>query len=119
LLPGIRPSALGNWFDEDPLAIPIELAPGSLSAALPDILAALGERLPADRQSAQAAEAQPVEELLLELSDVKIVQRKGTRRVAGTATLRYQPANASVREVASRRYSFNAPLGPIEAEDLR
>ncbi len=66
LLPGIRPSALGNWFDEDPLAIPIELAPGSLSAALPDILAALGERLPADRQSAQATEAQPVEELLLE-----------------------------------------------------
>src|SRR5436190_9757315 len=60
LLPGIRPSALGNWFDEDPLAIPIELAPGSLSAALPAILAALGERLPTDRQVSQDTEAQPV-----------------------------------------------------------
>src|SRR5215207_4364798 len=28
LLPGIRPSALGNWFEEEPVAIPIELAPG-------------------------------------------------------------------------------------------
>ena len=120
LLPGIRPRALGNWFDEDPLAIPIEFAPGSLSAALPDILAALGERLPTDRQSAQAAEAQPVEELLLELRDIKIQQRKGTRRVAGIATLTYTPAaypKAPIDE--STRYTFTAPLGPIEAEDLR
>jgi tetratricopeptide (TPR) repeat protein len=120
LLPGIRPSALGNWFDEEPVAIPIELAPGHLNAALPDILAALGERLPADRQLSQAAEAQPIEELLLELRDIKIQQRKGTRRVAGIATLTYTPAAyPQAPMVESRRYNFSAPLGPIEAEDLR
>jgi hypothetical protein len=46
-------------------------------------------------------------------------RRKGTRRVAGTATLRYEPASATAPEVESRRYNFTAPLGPIEAEDLR
>jgi tetratricopeptide (TPR) repeat protein len=120
LLPGIRPSALGNWFDEEPIAIPIELAPGSLNEALPAILAALGERLPADRQPPQAAEAQPVAELLLILRDIKIQQRKGTRRVAGIATLTYTPATyPKAPMVESTRYMFTAPLGPIEAEDLR
>jgi hypothetical protein len=108
LLPGIRPSALGNWFDEDPLAIPIELAPGSLNEALPDILAALGERLPTDRQSAQAAEAQPVEELLLELRDIKIQQRKGTRRVAGIGTLTYTPAAYPGRRSSRARATASA-----------
>jgi tetratricopeptide (TPR) repeat protein len=120
LLPGIRPTALSVWFDEEPLAIPIELAPGSLSAALPAILAALGERLPADAQVSQVAEAQPLAELLLELADVQIVQEAGTRRVAGTATLTYTPADyPKAPIVESRRYHFKAPLGPIEAEDLR
>ena len=47
LLPGIQASALGTWFAEVPLAIPIELAPDGLREAMPKILAALGERLPA------------------------------------------------------------------------
>lgn len=46
LLPGVEPSALPLWFDEEPVGVPIQLAPGELSAALPALLAALGERLP-------------------------------------------------------------------------
>ncbi|MGH9768556.1 MAG: toll/interleukin-1 receptor domain-containing protein, partial [Blastocatellia bacterium] len=41
LLPGVEPSALALWFDEEPVGIKIELKVGSVSEALPQILAAL------------------------------------------------------------------------------
>lgn len=49
LLPGIEPSALENWFDEEPVGVRIELNIGGVSEALPQVLAALGERLPDDK----------------------------------------------------------------------
>lgn len=67
LLPGITVGALGNWFDEEPVAVPIHLTPGGLSVALPAILTALGERLPTDHQPLQTAPNKPLEELLLKL----------------------------------------------------
>ena len=119
LLPGIGPSALEVWFDEEPVAVPVQFGPGGLNVAMPSILAALGERLPTDSQPSQQVEAHPVEELLLELSDLAIKSSKGTRRAIATATMRYQSADQHAREVESRRFSFTAPLGPIEAGDLR
>jgi len=68
LLAGVEPSALDLWFDEEPLAIPIQLQPGGLTAALPDILAALGEKMPDDRQPLAEMPSKPVAELLLELT---------------------------------------------------
>ncbi len=119
LLPGIEPRALELWFDEEPMAVPIRLTPGGLSQALPAILAALGERLPADHQPVQEVAARPLEELVLKLSDPKIETRAGKRRATATATLVYEPASPGARGVESKRYTFIAPLGPIEAEDLR
>src|SRR6476660_6250763 len=46
LLPGLTPGGLGTWFKKEPVAVTI--GPGGLKAALPDILAALGKRLPTD-----------------------------------------------------------------------
>ncbi len=43
----------------------------------------------------------------------------GTRRAEAIATLVYRPANPAAREVRSTRFAFTAPLGPIEADDLR
>lgn len=43
----------------------------------------------------------------------------GKRRVAAMATLEYQPPDAGARSVVSKRFAFEAPLGPIEADDLR
>jgi hypothetical protein len=54
---------------EEPVGVRVQLTVGGLSDALPAILAALGEQLPDDMQPFQAAQSQPVEELLLELSD--------------------------------------------------
>ena len=119
LLPGVEPTALALWFEEEPVAVPIQLKPGGLSEALPAILTALGERLPTDHQPLQEVELQPVEELVLKLSDPEIQTDEGKRRPTATATLVYHPANPAVRGVESRRFTFTAPLGPIEADDLR
>src|SRR5947209_2231879 len=62
LLPGLTPGALGNWFEEEPVAVPIAIGPGGLSAALPDLLAALGKRLPTDHPLAKPPDARPLEE---------------------------------------------------------
>jgi tetratricopeptide (TPR) repeat protein len=119
LLPGITPGALGTWFDEEPVAVPIETGTGGLSVALPGLLAALGERLPTDHQPFEQPDARPVEELVLELADPKIEIREGKRRATATATVVYEPAQAGARRVESRRFTFTAPLGPIETADLR
>ncbi|HEY0555616.1 MAG TPA: TIR domain-containing protein, partial [Thermoanaerobaculia bacterium] len=119
LLSGITPGALGTWFDEEPIGVKIEIGPGGLSAALPTLLAALGERLPADFQPFEQPDAKPVEELVLTLTDPVIEISEGTRRAKATATLAYEPARADKRNVVSRRFFFTAPLGPIEAGDLK
>ena len=75
LLPGIEAGALANWFDQEPVAVPVQVGPGGLDEALPGILAALGERLPDDYQPLQDKAAAPVEELLLTLTD-PVIQHK-------------------------------------------
>ena len=119
LLPGVETSALDLWFEEEPVAVPVQLTAAGLSAALPAILAALGERLPDDPQPVQEVTVQPVEDLLLELRDPHIQTTEGKRRVVATATLVYDPADPAARRVESRRFTFTAPLGPIEADELR
>jgi tetratricopeptide (TPR) repeat protein len=117
LLPGIAPDALDLWFPERPLAV--EVGPGGLSAALPALLAALGRQAPDTPQPFEIPEAKPVEELILRLTDPRIVHADGKRRACATATLTYEPARSGARNIESLRYPFTAPLGPIEAADLR
>jgi len=119
LLPGVESSALALWFDEQPLAIPIEIKPGGLSEALPAILVALGEKSPDDRQPIAEIPSKPVAELLLKLKNLQFQKRQGKQRAKATATLIYHPANhPAVPEVESPDFYFTAPLGPIEANDL-
>lgn len=118
LLPGVQPSALQLWFGEEPVGVRVELKTGGVSEGLPAILAALGERLPTDHQPAPKVAAQPVEELVLKLSDPKIEILDGKRRASATALLVYEPANSSSREVESKRFTFTAPLDPIETNEL-
>jgi hypothetical protein len=58
---------------------------------------------------------------VLELDDLRIVQvQEGVRRPAARARLVYAPATRGRREVASdKTWRFVAPLGPLEADDLR
>ncbi len=119
LLPGVEPSALGLWFDEEPVGVRVEIKTGGVSEALPAILAALGERHPTDHQPVKEAASRPVEELILRLDDLKIETKDGKRRAKAVAQLVYEPANQSAPAVESKRFIFTAPLGVIEAEDLR
>jgi tetratricopeptide (TPR) repeat protein len=119
LLPGVTSRALENWFPEEPLAVPVEIGAGGLSVALPALLAALGKRLPTDHQPVEEPDARPVEELVLTLIDPGIETVEGKRRARATATLAYEPARDGARNIVSRRFPFVAPLGPIEAADLK
>lgn len=119
LLPGVTPQALEHWFPEEPVAVAVEVGPGGLSAALPALLAALGRRSPDDYQPFEEPEARPVEELVLTLADPRMETGEGRRRAQATATLVYEPARTGTRSIESRRFVFTAPLGPIEAADLR
>lgn len=120
LLPGVEPTALELWFDDDErLGERVNVGPGGVSEALSRILAALGERAPEAQAKPQVVKAQPLEELVLYLSDPRIVETEGKRRAQATAFLHYEPADQTKRNVGSRRFTFSAPLGPIETDRLR
>ena len=121
LLPGITPAALRSFFPRKaiPLAVNIKEGPGGLEAAMTGLLTALGERLPTEAGPHEAVTARPVAELLLKLTDPHIIEEAGTRRAAAEAQLIYSPADRGERDVESDRFLFKAPLGPIEAEELR
>jgi hypothetical protein len=46
-------------------------------------------------------------------------EQDGVRRASGSARLVYEPATRGQKEVASASWQFVAPIGPIEAEELR
>jgi len=119
LLPGISAQALGMWFADEPVAVSVEVGAGGVSVALPALLAALGKRLPTDHLSFQDIDVRPVEELVLTLTDPQIVMGEGKRRAQSMATVAYEPAASGARNVVSRRFVFTAPLGAIEAADVK
>ncbi|MFM7513370.1 MAG: CHAT domain-containing protein, partial [Cyanobium sp.] len=118
-LDGTRLGVLEEFFGEEPTYIPVSSAPGGATAALHDILVALGLRLPTDQPSVLQPRPEPVEELGLELSNLRFHEEGGVRRAAANAELIYQPAAAGQEEVLSAHcWRLVAPLGPIEAEEL-
>ncbi len=111
---------LEEFFDEEPLYIPVSSDAGGVEAAISPILVALGNRLPADVPSTPQPKTEPLEELVLKLTDLKFVEQAGVRHASARARLVYEPAISHQREVASEKsWRLVAPLGPIEADDLR
>ena len=61
-----------------------------------------------------------MEELVLELTDLKFHEQDGVRRASARARLVYEPATPGQPEVHSAQsWRLIAPIGPIEAEELR
>lgn len=118
VLPETPLGLLKPFFPGDPLHIVVGSGPNGLAAAIPQIAAALGLELPTDPDPGSLVTVEPVEELLLKLTDPHITEHDGIRRAAATAELTYIPADHR-REIVSRRYRFTAPLGPVELDDLR
>lgn len=119
-LNGTKLGVLEEFFDEEPTYISVRSAAGGIDAALEEILGALGMRLPADVPIEEQPEADPLEELVLEITDLKFHDLEGVPRASGRARLIYEPATVGQREVTSEQnWRFVAPIGPIEAEELR
>ena len=120
ILPGVPAGLLKPFFPKEPIHIFLNQgATGpDLDEKMPDILAALGKGLPNDWKRKEEVKVEPVEELILELTDPIIEEKDGVRRATATAELTYHPADNS-REITSRRYKFTAPLGPLELGEIR
>ena len=116
-----RLGVLEGYFDEEPTYISLRSGAGGVDAALDAILVALRLKLPSDPEPVPQPSAAPLEELVLELSDLGLQQDPdGKRRASARARLvheRADPAQPDVR--SSQRWPFVAPIGPIEANELR
>ena len=120
LLDSTKLGVLEEFFDAEALYIAVSSAAGGVEAAIHPILVALGKREPADVETTPQPPAQPLEELALELTDLKFDEHDGVRRASARARLVYEPATPGQREVASvQSWRFVAPIGPIEAQELR
>ncbi|MEO1393287.1 MAG: tetratricopeptide repeat protein [Cyanobacteria bacterium J06634_5] len=122
VMPGVPAGLLKPFFPKEPIHIFLEAGEKGpdLDEKMPDIFAALGKMLPNDWIRKEQIALEPVEELLLKLIDPKMHERDGVRRAEATAELTYFPAaDKGQRAIASRRYKFTAPLGPVELGEIR
>jgi tetratricopeptide (TPR) repeat protein len=113
LIDGIDLDALLFFFTDEPPAIQIK---NNLHESMPQILAALGIILPTDFSPEIAIDEKPLEELVLKLTDPSIQETGGQKRAIATAQLIYRASHS--RDIESKSFTFTAPLGPIEMEDL-
>ncbi len=95
-------------------------AANALDDALHPIRVALRLRLPTDAAPQPQPAAEPVEDLVLQLSDPSLSTRPdGSRRARARARLVHEPATPGQRAVHSARFALEAPQGVVEADDLR
>jgi hypothetical protein len=113
LIDGIDLDALLFFFTDEPVAIQIK---NNLQESMPQILAALGQNLPTDFAPEVTIDEKPLEELVLKLTDPGIQETDGKKRAIANAQLIY--ISSQSRDIESKRFSFTAPLGPIEMDDL-
>jgi tetratricopeptide (TPR) repeat protein len=106
--------------DEKPLEVRLHSGANGIFAALPALRAALGQEAPSGTEPGPRADARPMDELVLELTDLSIhVADNNVRRPRARARLVYQPADPARPAVhGARDWRLTAPLGPIEADDL-
>jgi hypothetical protein len=110
---------LEQFFGEEPTYIPVSSA-GGIDAAINAILIALGVRLRADVAPTPQPRAEPLEELVLELTDLALDEQNGVHRASARTRLVYEPATPGQRDVTcDRPWRFIAPIGPIETGELR
>src|SRR5215475_8256448 len=119
-LNGTKLGVLEVLFGEEPVYIPVRSGAGGVEAAMHAILVALGKRDPADVAPTPQPTAEPLEDLVLELTDLTFHEQDGVRRASARARLVYEPATPRQPAVTSMQsWRLIAPIGPIEAGELR
>src|SRR5262249_21959641 len=109
---------LEDFFGEEPVYIPVSSDAGGVEAAINAILVAMRKRDPADIAPTPQPKAEPVEELVLELTDLKFPEQDGIPHASARARLVYEPATPGQPEVASVQ-SWRLIAPNIEAGELR
>ncbi len=89
---GTRLGALEELFSEGPIYIPVSSSAGGIGAAIHLILVTLGMGKQDEMAAAPEFQIQPLEELVLELTDLKFQEQDGKRRASARAQLVYEPA---------------------------
>ena len=117
-LNGTKLGVLEEFFNEEPIYIAVSSDAGGVESALNAILVALGKRSPADIAATAQPKAEPLEELVLELTDLKFHEKDGVRRASARARLVYEPATAEQENVRSAQ-SWRLIAPPIDANELR
>jgi hypothetical protein len=118
-LDGTRLGAFKQQFGTAPAYIPLSSAPNGITDALPKLLAALGRELIAEVAQQTQPATKPLEDLVLELSDLGFHAQDGVRRASARARLLHRPADPEAPGARSAQdWRLIAPLGPIEADDL-
>src|SRR5262245_2051530 len=119
-LNGTKLGVLEALFGEEPVYIPVRSDAGGVEAAMTSVLFARGQRLPADVPAAPQPTAEPLEELVLELTDLTFHEQDGVRRASARARFVYEPATPGQPAVTSAQsWRLIAPIGSIEAGELR
>ncbi|HEU4833724.1 MAG TPA: tetratricopeptide repeat protein [Pyrinomonadaceae bacterium] len=117
-LNGTKLGILEEFFDEEPIYISVSSEAGGVEAAMNAILVALGKRSPADVAATAQPKADPLEELVLELTDLKFHEKDGVRQASARARLVYEPATPGQEDVRSAQ-SWRLIAPPVDAEELR
>lgn len=115
-LAGVGGRSVRRLLSEELVTIQLDNGARAIGGALPQILAAIGEHPPAESIRHVQAQAAPVADLILELTDPAIEESDGKRRAIAVARLVFTPPDS--REMESQRYRFTSPLGPIEAGEI-
>jgi hypothetical protein len=87
-LDGTKLGVLEAVFGDEPVYVPVSSATGGVEAAITPILVALGKRLPADVLIPPPPQHEPLEDLVLELTDLKLDDQDAVRRASARARLR-------------------------------
>lgn len=121
-----EPAAIADLEDwpAELIGIRVPEGPGGLDALLPALLDALEGRGGGLADLGQSRPAVPLADLVLRLRAarfemVKNAQGAEVRRPAATASLAYYPPDATEPAAESPEFRLIAPLGRIEATDLR
>jgi tetratricopeptide (TPR) repeat protein len=118
ILRGLQRPALKLLFGEAEM-VSIVLEPSdAIESAVGAIAQALGLAAQDATPRPDPLPAPAMAELSIELEEPRMLEEAGPRRAAAKARVRYVPAGGG-RGVDGRTADFTAPLGPIEAGELR
>ena len=118
VLPDVDEGHLDLLFGDELKAVFVKDTATGFDDAMQEVFAALGMQLPNRPNSGESVTVNPIEELVLELTNPCIKIKNNQRLLKAQALLRYLPAH-SKNAMISKQYHFTAPFGAIELAEIR